>query len=538
MASAGKLTGTCLTPGISKNGRLYTKAAIAKAVARAQARIEDGTNPLAMLTHHGAEDDSTRIVGRLTSITLADDGSAKFEAKLADTDHARDIATLIDPEDPFLTGVSIRGWWAEDPTVEVTPSGIPVETAGDLELDGLDFTRSPGVIGARIGESAPVAIGERGIAESIDEVLVEANKTPYGADVQYADPGYQKDKVKRYPLDTKAHAKAANSYIGQADNAALYTAAQLKRIKGRIKAALKKFGVDVSTESAPESPVTEAAAPVLEFLDAPCVSEVTECMYCGPDDSIGTAGFSVTLFNGPLTINLTAYSGIEAHKLGAIGAAAMTAAVQAVNILDPDTDGDVDGPMDGDEGDEAKPDDNNLETAPAGAATEIKETAPVSDTTAQESAPVEDAPAESAPAVEAAPAATEETAPEGVVEESEESMEDRIVAKLLAALKPTDAVVVAAVEAAPAAPVTEAAPVEPAVVVESEEQIRERVRVEERDALIESIRTGKLGLSRKGIVPNVVESTDPPKPLHEMNAQEFHDYKRVAGLADWAGVGA
>ena len=109
---------------------------------------------------------------------------------------------------------------------------------------------------------------------------------------------------------------------------------------------------------------------------------------------------------------------------------------------------------------------------------------------------------------------------------------------LTAALKPTDAVVVAAVEAAPAAPVTEAAPVEPAVVVESEEQIRERVRVEERDALIESIRTGKLGLSRKGIVPNVVESTDPPKPLHEMNAQEFHDYKRVAGLADWAGVGA
>lgn len=72
---------------------------------------------------------------------------------------------------------------------------------------------------------------------------------PYG-DVTYADPGYQSDKQKRYPIDTKKHAKAAWAYISKAKNAAAYTAAQLASIKSKIKAALKKFGVTVSPSEA------------------------------------------------------------------------------------------------------------------------------------------------------------------------------------------------------------------------------------------------------------------------------------------------
>lgn len=68
---------------------------------------------------------------------------------------------------------------------------------------------------------------------------------PYG-DVTYADPGYQKDGKKRYPLDTEAHCKAAWSYINQAANAGQYTADQLAAVKGRIRAALKKYGVAVA----------------------------------------------------------------------------------------------------------------------------------------------------------------------------------------------------------------------------------------------------------------------------------------------------
>lgn len=69
---------------------------------------------------------------------------------------------------------------------------------------------------------------------------------PYG-NVTYADPGYQ-DGKKRYPLDSKKHAQAAWAYINVAANASAYTAEQLASVKGRIKAALKKFGVDVSDD--------------------------------------------------------------------------------------------------------------------------------------------------------------------------------------------------------------------------------------------------------------------------------------------------
>lgn len=78
-------------------------------------------------------------------------------------------------------------------------------------------------------------------------------KKPYG-DVKYADPGYQEDGKKRYPIDTKEHCLAAWSYINQAGNASKYTAEQLKAIKGRIKAALKKYGVEVDEDKSADLP--------------------------------------------------------------------------------------------------------------------------------------------------------------------------------------------------------------------------------------------------------------------------------------------
>lgn len=84
------------------------------------------------------------------------------------------------------------------------------------------------------------------LATLLDEPWARASdpKKPYG-NVKYADPGYQKDGKKRYPIDSKEHCLAAWSYINQSKNASKYTSAQLKSIKSRIKAALKKYGVDV-----------------------------------------------------------------------------------------------------------------------------------------------------------------------------------------------------------------------------------------------------------------------------------------------------
>lgn len=72
---------------------------------------------------------------------------------------------------------------------------------------------------------------------------------PYG-DVEYADPGYQSDGKKRYPLDSEEHCRAAWSYINQDDNAAKYTPEQLARIKGRIRRALERYDVETTGDDA------------------------------------------------------------------------------------------------------------------------------------------------------------------------------------------------------------------------------------------------------------------------------------------------
>jgi phage head maturation protease len=72
---------------------------------------------------------------------------------------------------------------------------------------------------------------------------------PYG-DVKYADP-----KNGKYPIDTEAHCRAAWSYINMPKNAAQYpmNGVTLSEVKDRIKAALKKYGADVSSDSSSAS---------------------------------------------------------------------------------------------------------------------------------------------------------------------------------------------------------------------------------------------------------------------------------------------
>jgi HK97 family phage prohead protease len=76
-----------------------------------------------------------------------------------------------------------------------------------------------------------------------------ADSKPYG-DVKYADP-----KNGKYPIDTAEHAKAAWDYISMPKNAAQYpmNGVTLADVKGRIEAACKRFGIDVSDDSAAAS---------------------------------------------------------------------------------------------------------------------------------------------------------------------------------------------------------------------------------------------------------------------------------------------
>lgn len=89
--------------------------------------------------------------------------------------------------------------------------------------------------------SATKPKGKEAAMDDLDETgaLKDADtKKPYG-DVEYADPGYQEDKKKRYPIDTEAHIRAAWNYINKEKNAGQYTADQVKKIKARIVAAWK-----------------------------------------------------------------------------------------------------------------------------------------------------------------------------------------------------------------------------------------------------------------------------------------------------------
>jgi len=79
-------------------------------------------------------------------------------------------------------------------------------------------------------------------------ISVKEAAAPYG-DVEYADPGYQADKQKRYPIDTAEHVRSAWSYINQSGNGGKYSSADLSKVKARIKAAAKKLGVTIAEQA-------------------------------------------------------------------------------------------------------------------------------------------------------------------------------------------------------------------------------------------------------------------------------------------------
>jgi HK97 family phage prohead protease len=103
----------------------------------------------------------------------------------------------------------------------------------------------------------------RAAIEEDEEDRASDPDKPYG-DVTYADPGYQGDKKKRYPLDSEDHCRAAWSYINMPKNAAKYSPDEVARIKSRILAAGKKYGIQFAERST-EHDVAEFSTRSYEF---------------------------------------------------------------------------------------------------------------------------------------------------------------------------------------------------------------------------------------------------------------------------------
>ncbi|HEY8559001.1 MAG TPA: DUF6582 domain-containing protein [Pyrinomonadaceae bacterium] len=75
-----------------------------------------------------------------------------------------------------------------------------------------------------------------------EDVNPESGEEKYG-DVEFADPTNNK-----YPIDTPEHVRAAWSYINHKDNAAKYDDGEVETIKGRIKRAAEKHGVEIDED--------------------------------------------------------------------------------------------------------------------------------------------------------------------------------------------------------------------------------------------------------------------------------------------------
>lgn len=87
------------------------------------------------------------------------------------------------------------------------------------------------------------------IQAAMTKVGAKPGQAAHTAASKYADPGYQKDGRKRYALDNEKEVRAAWSYINQAKNSAKYQPDQLKRVKARIKRAMKKLGITIGADN-------------------------------------------------------------------------------------------------------------------------------------------------------------------------------------------------------------------------------------------------------------------------------------------------
>jgi hypothetical protein len=81
-------------------------------------------------------------------------------------------------------------------------------------------------------------------AEATAEDLVELEGLDL-ASVDYADPGYRIDGVKRLPLGNELEVRHAWAYLADPKNANVYTKADYKKVKVKAKKALHRFGIKV-----------------------------------------------------------------------------------------------------------------------------------------------------------------------------------------------------------------------------------------------------------------------------------------------------
>jgi phage head maturation protease len=155
-----------------------------------------------------------------------------------------------------------------NPPLQIWACGVPehrhLAKADALKcLEGVSPDAASGGANLIAAAQKALASAEGAVAAS----RTESGSEPYG-EVEYADPGYQPDGKRRYPIDNERHIRAAWNFINRPTNANRYTAAQLDQIKAKIIAAWKEkidragppsAGGDSHSQKALTSPVLRKA---------------------------------------------------------------------------------------------------------------------------------------------------------------------------------------------------------------------------------------------------------------------------------------
>lgn len=140
-------------------------------------------------------------------------------------------------------GSSISGQAAAAPSPFNSPLQIwSCEVPGHHHLAKADAVRCLEKVRSKLRDREAQAIGARPSTSSGALSASAHRKTSgdrEGGNVEYADPGYQPDRKKRYPIDTDAHIRAAWGYINKPGNAGKYNSDQLRQIRAAIIAAWK-----------------------------------------------------------------------------------------------------------------------------------------------------------------------------------------------------------------------------------------------------------------------------------------------------------
>jgi len=179
----------------------------------------------------------TAEFGKLNSEKAGKRHSAADQAKIDGIKDAHEKAgKALDKAAAALNAAKdhVSGLYPSESDVQQRKDGDTTNTddaakkAGQVLVEDLDYKAAC----EEIGEPFEGRIVNKGDEEGA-----------YG-DVEYADA-----KNKKYPVDTKEHAKAAWSYINQQKNADKYPSDELATIKSKIRAACDKFGVEISDDS-------------------------------------------------------------------------------------------------------------------------------------------------------------------------------------------------------------------------------------------------------------------------------------------------